>query len=69
MLKFKRLVLLWETVLHNYWLLYYIISYGLQMYVSVDLVGVADRSWFLHAFCTFNALSFLLRLDKDCSFV
>ena len=47
------------------------ISYGLQMYVSVDLVGVAvsDRIWFLHAFCAFKALSFLLRLDKDCSFV
>ena len=38
------------------------------MNVSVDLVCVADRIWFLHAFCTFKTLSFLLRLDKDCSF-
>ena len=55
--------------MHNYCLPYYIIFYSLQIYVSVDLVGVADRIWFLHAFCPFKALSFLLRLDKDCSFV
>ena len=47
---------------------YNIIFYSLQMYVSVDLVGVADKIWFLHAFYTFKTLSFLLRLDKDCSF-